>query len=199
MADMNTFYIRFFNAVSDIGEVEYYVNDKLISSLYYKGFSEYYPANIGSYKISVYLKSTKELLAQEVLSFEHDIYTFAITGLKEEMSINIIKSENEKPNKGSAILRYCNLAPYNTNFDITMNKNLTVENLAYEEITEFFNVNGGAYAVEFIDSLGKVALSDPKMLLKNGKIYTAYVVGVANVGAGLQVLIPLEGTTYIEM
>ncbi len=199
MADMNTFYIRFFNAVSDIGEVEFYVNDKLISSLVYRGFSEYYPANIGSYKVSVYLKATKELLAQEVLNFEHEVYTFAITGLEEEMSLNIIKSENIKPNKNSAKMRFCNLAPYDTNFGIKMNNNLIIADLGYEEITEFFETSGGTYSVEFLDNNGKTVLIDPKMTLRNGKIYTGYIVGVEGQGSGLQILIPLEGLSYIDM
>ncbi len=200
MVDYNKFYIRFLNAVSDIGEVEFYVNDKLISSLYYRGFSEYYPANIGAYKISVYLKGTKELLSEEVLSFEHNIYTFSITGLKEEMSLNIIKSENEKPDKNKATLRFCNLAPYDTSYNVFVNSSKAVEALAYEEITEFFTLNGGTYKLEFFDATtGKIALTDPKLQLKNGKIYTVYVVGVAGKGAGLQVLIPLEGSTYIEL
>ncbi len=200
MADTSKFYIRFFNAVSDLGEVEFYVNDKLISSLYYKGFSEYYPATVGAYKVAVYLKSSKQLLAEEVLTFEHDVYTFAITGLKEELSINIIKSENEKPQKDKAIMRFCNLAPYNTSFNILVNKNKAVEDLQYEEITEFFSLSAGTYSVEFVDTkTGKVVLTDPKLMLKNGKIYTGYVVGVQGKGAGLQILIPLEGVTYIEM
>ncbi len=200
MVDTNKFYIRFFNAVSDLGEVEFYVNDKLISSLYYKGFSEYYPANIGAYKVSVYLKSNKQMLAEEVLTFEHDVYTFALTGLKEELSLNIIKSDNEKPQKDKAIMRFCNLAPYNTSYNILINKNSAVEDLQYEEITEFFSLVGGTYSVEFIDTMtNKVVLTDPKLTLKAGKVYTGYVVGVQGKGAGLQILIPLEGVTYIEM
>lgn len=200
MVDYNKFYIRFLNAVSDLGEVEFYVNNKLISSLYYKGFSEYYPANVGTYKVSVHLKSTKELLAEEVLVFEHDVYTFALTGLKEELSLNVIKSENEKPINDKAIIRLCNLAPYNTNYNIYVNDTLAVEELGYEEITEYFSLNGGTYSLKYynVDN-NELVLTDPKLQLKNGKIYTAYVVGVKGQGAGLQVLIPLEGTTYIEI
>ncbi len=200
MVDESKFYIRFFNAVSDLGEVEYYVNDKLISTLKYKAFSEYYPANIGTYKVSVFLKATKQMLAEEVLSFEHDVYTFALTGLAEELSLNIIKSENEKPMKDKAMVRLCNLAPYDTNFNVYLNEKLAVEQLGYEEITEYFSVNGGTYNLKYYDvDTKKLALTDPKLMLKNGKIYTIYIVGVEGHGSGLQVLIPLEGTTYIEM
>lgn len=200
MAEINKFYIRFLNAVSDMSEVEFYANDKLISTLNYKAFSEYYPANIGSFKISVYEKSSKTLLAEEVLLFEHDVYTLALSGLKEELTLNIVKSESETPSNTNAQIRFVNLAPYDTSFNIFINKNKTVDALAYEEITEFFSLNGGSYRVELYDvTTGEIALTNPKMVLKNNKIYSVYIVGVENVGSGLQMLIPLEGTSYIEM
>ncbi len=200
MAETNKFYIRFFNAVSDVGEVEYYANDKLISTLNYKGFSEYLPANIGSYKISIFEKATGDMLAEEVLDFEHDVYTVALSGLKEEISINIIRSENETPSKEHALIRFCNLAPYDTSFNVFINKNKTIDALSYEEITEYFSLNNGTYRVELYDvATGKLALTNPSMTIKDEKIYTVYIVGVEGVGAGLQMLIPLEGTSYIKM
>lgn len=200
MPNTNMFYIRFFNAVSDLGEVEFYANDKLISTLAYKGFSEYYPANIGNYKISVKLKDTGELLAEEVLSFEHDIYTFALTGLQEELSMNIISSESETPSNSNALVRFCNLAPYDTSYNIFINDTKTVDSLSYEEITEFFPLSAGSYKIELYEAnTDALVLTNPRMTISNNKIYTVYIVGVQGVGEGLQMLIPLEGSSYIQM
>lgn len=196
----NKCYLRFFHAVSDVGPVEFYANDKLISTLYYRGFSEYHPAVEGTYKISVYLKTTKELVFEEEIFFGKDIYTFALTGLSSELSGNLISSDNEKPNKSKAIMRFCNVAPFDTDFDIYINSNKGVVGLNYEEVTEFFTLNGGNYSIKLTDSTtGETKLEDPRMVLKKGNVYTGYIVGVEGKGQGLQILIPLEGVTYINL
>ena len=41
-------------------------------------------------------------------------------------------------------------------------------------------------------------MEHPKVNLKGGKAYTVYVVGSRADRAGLQVLIPLEGVTYLD-
>lgn len=200
MADPNMFYIRFLNAVSDLGDVLFYANDKLISTLGYREFSEYYPANIGSYKISVRLASTKEVLAEEILQFDHDVYTFALTGLQEELSVNVINSEGEVPSNSNALIRFCNLAPYDTSFNVFINSTKAVDALSYEEITEFFPLDAGTYKIDLYDvNSGELALTNPRMTVSNGKIYTVYIVGVEGDNEGLQMLIPLEGTAYIDM
>ena len=45
---------------------------------------------------------------------------------------------------------------------------------------------------------GKILVEHPKVNLKGGKAYTVYVVGSRADRAGLQVLIPLEGVTYLD-
>ena len=44
---------------------------------------------------------------------------------------------------------------------------------------------------------GAVLLEDPDVTVEGGKAYTIYVVGDMTDRVGLQVVIPLEGTTYL--
>ena len=51
--------------------------------------------------------------------------------------------------------------------------------------------------VERADNNERV-ISHPNMVLKNGYIYTSYMVGLVNGEPFIQVLIPLDGSSYIK-
>lgn len=194
------FYVRFFNAVPDLGEVEFYVNGKLVGSLWYKGFSEYFPAIVGTYKVAVYNKKTKELLIEEEVMMQKDIYTFVLSGLGNDVALNLVSSNGEQVEKDKALIRFCNVAPFDTSFDIYLNDKQGVNALMYEEITEFLALNAGSYDMKATDAqTGETKLLDPRLVLKNGNAYTGYIVGVEGKGKGLEIVIPLEGMTYINL
>jgi hypothetical protein len=44
-----------------------------------------------------------------------------------------------------------------------------------------------------------IILTVPNTNLRAGNIYTVYIVGLANGSPGLQVLIPLDGSTYLKV
>lgn len=200
MDENSKLYLRFFHAVSDAPAVDLFVNDKYIDTLSYKGFTEYYPALNGTYMIRANLKGTDKVVLEEKVGLSDDIYTFALTGLASDISANLITSDNEKPDKNKAIIRFANLAPFDTDFDIYINSMKGVIGLNYEEITEFFSLDAGTHSLKVVDQkTGETKLLDPKLVLKKGNIYTGYIIGVENAGSGLQIVIPLEGATYITM
>ncbi len=196
----NQFYLRFLHSVPNAGEVTVYVNDKLIADLTYRGFTEYYPAESGTYEISVYLKNTIATpILKEKIKFDSDIYTFAIMGLAEDIGYNVFGSDSITLNPQKAIIRFANLSPFDTNFDVFINNKKAIENLEYNDITNFATLSPGKYSFKAFDSkTSQVKLQDPNMTLKAGKIYTGYIVGIDGGTPGLQILIPLEGATYIK-
>lgn len=200
MDENRKLYLRFFHAVSDAPEVDFFVNDKYIGTLSYRGFTEYYPAMSGTYMIRANLKGSDKVLLEEKVTLTEDIYTFALTGLTDNLSANLITSDNEKPDKNKAIIRFANLAPFDTDFDIYINSMKGIIGLNYEEITEFFSLEAGTHQIKVVDQkTGETKLIDPKVVLKKGNIYTGYIVGVENERSGLQIVLPLEGATYITM
>ena len=116
-------------------------------------------------------------------------------------------------------IRFFNASPAANDVDIYVNGRRVASNLSYQNFTEYMKVFPGYYRVavfaagtrtnpltvtninialrEYIS--GNVLLEDPSIQVEGGKAYTIYIVGdMYTDRRGLQVVIPLEGTTYLQ-
>lgn len=201
MATNPTCHARFLHAVPDAPAVDIYINGvPLHKNFKYKDFTKYFSAVPGIYNVKLFHAGRTEspIFTQ---SFEVDdtgIYTVALTGLSDDMYAEIIPDNKTYFDKSKAYVRFINLSPFDTNFDVTLNQHPEVQSLIYTEISDYCELKPENYYLRAHDSrTNEMKLSVPKMLLKAGKKYAIYIVGVDGGKPELQILVPLEGSTYL--
>ena len=91
------------------------------------------------------------------------------------------------------------LSPTAPAMDVYWDDRMVLSDLRYEEISRYLTTAPGSHNLKLRETdTGKILVEHPKVNLKGGKAYTVYVVGSRADRAGLQVLIPLEGVTYLD-
>ena len=87
--------------------------------------------------------------------------------------------------------------PKNFN-EIYIDDVLVVERLAFGELTEYLMLCCGKHTMKvFVSDTGERVVSHPNMQLICGNYYMTYVVGRLKGRPGIEVVIPLEGTSYL--
>ncbi len=200
MAAKPNVYIRFLHAVSDAPGVDIYVNEQLIAkNLKYRDFTDYFEAYPGTYTVTIFPTGNTEMpVYDEKIELMDDmIYTVALSGLLRDLNAVVVTDQKHDIDKSKAYIRFINLSPYDTEFDVYLNDKPVFDNLTYEEVSPYITLQPATYYVTLRDSkTGRVTFQDPRMTLKPGKLYAGYFVGVENMGDGLQILIPLEKASY---
>ena len=195
-------YIRLLNASPGAPAVDVTVNHVLVAdNLAFKAFTEYMPAEAGVYQVRVMPAGlNSELIAMEMMELmPGGIYTMAITGVETDLSIELIDDvPRTKPN-GRAFLRFINLSPYDTSFDAFIGNAPVVTALTHTESSDYIPLQAGTYSLKLFNSRNNnLVLTHPKVSLANGNYYAAYIVGLEAGTPPLQILIPLEGATYLS-
>ncbi len=195
--------IRVLNASPDTPSVDFYVNGSLVvKGLKYKSFTEYANAEPGIYTVTTTPSGTNSeiLVTEDIELLPGLIYTIVIAGLNPALTIELI-SDTPSPNtdKSMSYMRYINLSPYSTEFDVLMNGKIVAPNLFYLDVTDYVEMYPGNYKMDLVNvDDEKIAMTNPNVKVTAGKHYACYIVGIENTKTGLQVLLPLEGTTYIK-
>lgn len=197
-------YIRILHASPKSPPVDIYINDKpVVTNLRYKDFSEYLPVRSGNYNIKVYTagKTFKPIIDTSFFVPPNEIYTISAIGTRpEDLSLLPIKEPLLESNIGKTYIKFAHLSPNAPNVDLTLpNGNILFKNVGYKENTDYIEVPPGKYAVEArLTGTDTPVLYVPNIHLKPRRFYTIYAVGLVGDNPPLQVLIPLDGNSYIE-
>ena len=203
----NLFYMRLLNASPDSPALDIYINNKLYASAFkYKSFTQYFSGQPGTYNIQIYLAGNKNtLLINKNLDFyTNNIYTIALIGLYElnTMNIDIIPDHSRTINKNYTYIRFINLSPTSNQIDIKLNNTLIISDLSYATETDYLELAPKTYDLKiYLQNTNQelLILQNPKMLLSANKIYSGYIIGTYNQNSNtMQILLPLEGATYIK-
>ena len=200
-------HIRLLNASPDTPAVDVFVNEtRVAADLAFKSFTEYMPAEPGVYNIRVTPSGLNSILISLELAelMPDGIYTLAITGLNADLNIELIHDmpHNTPADRAAhpvrAFIRFINLSPYDTAFDAFLSNAPVVTALEYTEISDYIALQPGTYPLKLFNSRNNnLVLTHPHVQLKAGKYYAAYIVGLETGNPPLQVLLPLEGATYL--
>lgn len=198
----NMSFIRFLHAVPNTPPVniDIYVNNKpVVKNLKYEDFTEYIPAKSGVYSIQIYPSGNKiEQLLDIRISTEPDkIYTLAVIGTVSDIELEAFEDYQIK-DKDTAFMRFINISPSNTAFNVFIDDIPVVYDLQYTETTDYLAIKEGKHTMHIRTENGVTVVSHPNMVLKNGNIYTSYIVGLIEEPPEIQVLIPLDGSSYIK-
>jgi len=195
-------YVRVLHASPDAPAVDIYVNNRLVaSSLAYKGFTNYLPLPAGTYNIKVFPagKRVNPVIDENVALPDNKILTVA--AINELKNIALFPIEDTKMNipQGKVKVRFVHLSPNAPSVDVRLpNGNDVFTDVEYEEITDYVTVNPGTYTFEvYPTGTDDRVLYVPNVTLKPNRFYTVYAVGLAGDNPPLQVLIPLDGNSYL--
>ncbi|MBP1864162.1 hypothetical protein BD780_001800 [Clostridium tetanomorphum] len=196
-------YVRILHAVPKAPNVDVYLNDKLIApDLAYKQFTEYLPLIPGYYNVKIYpAGNTSTPVINTNFSLENNkIITAAAIGTVENMYLKLIEDTPMDLPAGKTMIRFIHLSPNAPSVNVSLpNSSLSFNNVSFGQVTNYKEIPPGTYTVELrVSGTGNVVLTAPNMRLGPNKIYSIYAIGLAGDNPPLQILLPLDGNSYIK-
>lgn len=200
----NNSYIRILHASPDAPAVDIYANDKLVAKdLSYRNFTPYLNIPSGNTNIRVFIAGRKinPLVNTNIFIPAKSIFTIAVAGKPSQITLLAIPEPIRIVPRGKALIRFAHLSPGAPNVDIVLpNGNKLFTNVAYKGFTDYIPIDGGTYEFDVkAAATSKTVLIVPNINMKSGNIYTIYAVGLVSGKPSLQVLIPLDGSTYLKV
>lgn len=197
-------YVRILHASPDAPAVDIYVNNNLVArDVTYQEFTQYIPLAGGLYNIKVYPRgtTTNPVIDTNVNIPPRSIFTIAATGMLANIDLTLVPEPPINKLPGEVYIRFVHLSPNAPNVDITLpNGTKLFTDIEYKEIPSYIRVAPGTYELQArLTGTDTVVLRVPNVNLRLGNIYTVYAVGLVNGTPPLQVLIPLDGSTYLQI
>ncbi len=199
MADEFTGYMRVFQANNTLKPFKLYINDNLIdSSFTYKEFTDYMECGVGCYNITIKDMQDETLYTTSVYINKNNVSTLVIYGSADDIKTALlVDSSEDNYDSDVATIRYANFVNDDVAFDIYVNDKRVVVDLEPMQVSYYMEEKlGDNKFIARSSKTDKVLLQVPKMLLKKGYVYTAYIIG--DIDGKLELVIPLEGVTYIK-
>ena len=196
-------YVRVLHASPDAPPVDVYANGNIIArNLAYRGFTEYLTVPPGNYNIRVFPagSTTNPVIDTNVNVPPRSIFTVAAVGRLAEIGLFPVQDPVMPIPPGRVMLRFVHLSPNAPNVDVVLpNGTPLFSNVGYRQITNYIPVNPGTYTIYVrVAGTNQNVLYVPNIRLSSNRFYTVYAVGLAGGNPPLQVLIPLDGNSYIR-
>lgn len=195
-------YIRFLNASPNSPAVDVYLNDRRIfKNLTYKSFSDYISVPPGLYNIKVFPSgSTLNPILDKRLQIPAE-KIFTISSIGNYPNINLLPVEDVRRPKipGKGFIRFIHLSPDAPSVDVKLpNGNIIFSNVSYKGVTRYLPASPRKYTIEvYTSDSGKRLLYVPNIRIIPNRFYSIYAVGNISRDPKLQVLIPLDGNSYL--
>lgn len=196
-------YIRILHASPNAPPVDVYANDVLIASnLKYREFTKYLPISSGAYIIKVYPTGKKDnlVLATNIYIPRNKIYTIAAINKVNNLALLPIEDPQILIAPNKTYVRFVHLAPNAPSVDVkTKEGKALFKDISYKEISNYVPLDPGMYYINVYPvNSNKIVLAVPNIRFRPNKAYTIYAIGLVGEEPGLQVLIPLDGNSYIK-
>ena len=199
-----TSYLRILHASPKSPAVDVYINDMLkFKNLSYSSFTDYIPVISGNYNVKIYAAGTKAspVLNKNLFVPPEKIYTIAAIGLLPNIEVLPVP-ETKIPNPSDKVyIKFAHLSPNAGPVDIVLpDGTILFKNISYKAFTDYIQVPAGTYTLEARPTGTKTTvLYVPNVKLKSQRFYTVYAIGLLKDKPGLQALIPLDGSSYLDM
>lgn len=197
-------FIRGLHASPNAPAVDIYVNNVLTGKdVAYKEFTQYIPLAGGLYNIKAYPTGTKvnPVIDTNVNIPPNSIFTIALTGMLADIALTLVQEPPIQRLPSETFVRIAHLSPNTPNVDITLpNGTNLFSDVEYKEVTDYIPIRPGVYELQARRvGTNNIILTVPNTNLRSGNIYTVYIVGLESGSPTLQVLIPLDGSTYLKV
>jgi hypothetical protein len=196
-------FIRVLHASPNAPAVDVYVNDKLtVRNLPFKGFSNYVRVPAGRYNVKVYPAGRMDtaVINTNVDIPAKTIITAAAVGSLPNLSLLPVFEPVFNRTPGKTYIRFAHLSPNAPAVDLISGEQNLFTDVSFRGVTDYIQVNPGVYSfdVNASESEDRV-LYVPNIRLLPNRIYTIYAVGLVGKNPPLQVLIPLDGNSYLKV
>jgi hypothetical protein len=196
-------YIRILHAVPHLPAVDVYANGVPIArNIIYGGFSQYLAVPGGSYHIIIYPAglTANPLLNTNITIPGGSIFTISAIGTIPDIALLPVEEPRMTIPNGQLMIRFVNLSPNSPAIDVDIQGgNQIISNVAYKGVSQYVPLNPGTYAFSLkVAGTEQRLLYVPNIRLEAGKFYTINAIGILTGNPPLQVLIPLDGNTYIR-
>lgn len=200
----NGAYVRIVHTATKAPDMDLYINDKLlVPDLRYREFTDYIKLPDGTYNIKVYSKNTKSkpLIDLDIHLKPHSIVTYAIYSNTRLLSLYLVEEATlSSPTKRKAKIRISNLIENISPVDIYLSDGtLLYKNVSFKDTTKYIELPPNNYIVDIKLADSTISmLYIPNMNLNADNYYTLYLIGLINDYPEPQMLIPLDGITYLK-
>lgn len=197
-------YLRLLHASPGTSAVDVYANSSLIASgLSYRGFTEYLQVIPGKYIIKVFPTGTTgtALVETEVEVPVQSIVTAAVIGASPSIGVKAFFEPVLQIPAGKLYMRFANLVPDSPGLDLVLSDGTALfEDVSYGAAASYIAVFPNTYTF-YLQQTGtdKRLLYVPNIQLMPGRFYTVYAIGQVKGNTPLQVLVPLDGNSYIKL
>jgi len=197
-------YLRVLHSSPKSPAVDVYINDMLkFKNLTYGTFTDYIKVMTGNYNVKLYAAGTKisPVLNKNIFVPPGKIYTVAAIGILPNIDILLVNEPKIIVPSNMVYIKFAHLSPNAGAVDIALpDGTILFKNINYKQLTDYIEVPAGTYTLEVRPTGTKtIALYVPNINLKSERFYTVYAIGLAGDRPGLQALIPLDGSSYLDL
>lgn len=198
-----TSYLRVLHASPKSPAVDVYINDMLkFNNLAYGNFTDYIEVITGNYNVKIYAAGTKTtpVLNKNFFVPPEKIFTIAAIGILPNLELLAVPEPKILEPTDKVYIKFAHLSPNAGPVDIVLpDGTILFKNISYKGLTDYIQVPAGTYILEVRPTGTKTTvLYVPNIKLKSQRFYTVYAIGLLNGTPGLQALIPLDGSSYLD-
>ncbi len=195
-------YFRVLHASPDAPAVDILLNGKQIASnLKYKNFNPYLGVHSGLYSIKVFPKgqNSNPAIEESIEVAPETIYTAAAVEKLRDIELYVVSDPRTPPLMNRTRARFVHLSPNSPPMDVMLSDGTELySDVGYRDTTGYRTLTPGRYTLHIRSSgTDEVVLTVPNVTLRPGRNLSIYAVGLAGEEPPLQVLIPLDGSTYL--
>ncbi len=199
-----TSYLRILHASPKSPAVDVYINDMLkFRNLTYGSFTDYIEVITGDYNVKLYAAGTKTspVLNKNLFVPPEKIYTVAAIGLLPNIDVLPVPETKVIEPADKVYIKFAHLSPNTVAVDVALpNGKILFKNIGYKQFTDYIEIPAGTYTLEVRPTgTSTTILHIPNIKLKSQRFYTVYAIGLTNDHPGLQALIPLDGSSYLDL
>jgi len=197
-------YVRLLHASPNSPAVDVYANGNAIArNLTYRQFTPYLTLPAGRYSIRVFPagQTANPVLATDIDIAGRSILTAAVVGILPGISLFVNPDPVIPKQPGRVLLRFTHLSPNAPNVDVALQDGTRLfSNVGYRQTGSYVPLRPGVYIFRiFPAGTQQTVLYVPNIRLRPNRFYTIYAIGLAGGTPPLQVLIPLDGNSYINV
>jgi Domain of unknown function (DUF4397) len=199
-------YVRLLHAAPKAPAVDVYVNDSLlVRNFNYREFTDYVKLPSGTYNLKVYATGDRlnPILETDLFVAPTTVTTVAVIR-DADLNYSLFPAV-EKPlqniTPGRARVRVAHFISNAPSVDIALpNGTLLYRDVEFKDLENYIELPPGRHTFEIRLAGTEVAiLYIPNIRLRPDKYYTVYLVGLIGEEPDPQVLIPLDGITYLDL
>ncbi|QGU95733.1 DUF4397 domain-containing protein [Clostridium bovifaecis] len=197
-------FVRLFHASPDAPAVDIYLGDQLVArNLSFKEFTQYLSVAPGTYNVRAFPTGvTTNPVINTSLTFKPNaILTVAAADRLKNIKLLPFEEPKLPSVPGKSYIRFVHLSPNTPAVDISLpNGNTLFRDISFREASNYIPVSQGTYTIQAAPTgTTNVVLNVPNIRIRPNRTLTFYAVGLSDGKPPLQVLIPLDGSSYIDV